>query len=237
MVETNAKHNIVISELQQVQKIEDEIAATDGDVLQKRLEQGRLLASLKNNTQGIEPWEAWVCKNLTFSRKTADNIINVAKWYVAHFDDGRADKEAHLAEIKQTGGKCEYRHDGFTSLNAIYEILSKRARKIKAELKPAKEGKAKPKATKPLKISQKQRLVLLQNDNAKLVQVVQSFDPKHPILSEINLTNLPESQPKPDPVKGKRSGGSTAKKPVKGKKVAVTPGAIPDQVGEDRLAA
>ena len=50
-------------------------------------------------------------------------IINVAKWYVAHFDDGRADKEAHLAEIQQTGGKCEYRHDGFTSFNAVYELL------------------------------------------------------------------------------------------------------------------
>ena len=51
------------------------------------------------------------------------------------------------------------------------------------------------------------------------------------------MSILPETQPKPDPVKGKRSGGSPAKKPVKGKKVAVTPDAIPDQVGEDRLAA
>jgi hypothetical protein len=242
MMALNAKHNVVVDELQQVKKIEDEIAATDGDVLQKRLEQGRLLASLKNNTQGIEPWEAWTAKNLDFSRKTADNIINVAKWYVAHFDDGRADKEAHLAEIKQTGGKCEYRHDGFTSLNAIYEMLSKRARKAKAALKPAKESKAKTKTSKPQKLTRKQELVLLQNNNAKLIQVVKSFDPKHPVLAEVNISILPEDLPKPDVAKQKPSGGLLAKKPTKVKK-APTGGQIkdtrptPNPVGDDRLAA
>jgi hypothetical protein len=66
---------------------------------------------------------------------------------------------------------------------------------------------------------------------------VQSLDPKHPILSEINVSILPETQPKPDTGKQKRAGGATAKKPVKAKKAAGTPDAIPDQVGEDRLAA
>jgi hypothetical protein len=84
MVETNAKHNIVTAELEQVKKIESEIATTDSDVLQKRLEQGTLLASLKNHTQGIEVWEKWVPANLGFSRTNADNYINIAKWYVAH---------------------------------------------------------------------------------------------------------------------------------------------------------
>jgi hypothetical protein len=77
----------------------------------------------------------------------------------------------------------------------------------------------------------------LQNDNQKLVQVVQSLDPQHPILSEINMSILPETQPKPEVGKQKRSGGATVKKLVKAKKAAVTPDAIPDQPGEDRLAA
>jgi hypothetical protein len=236
-MEHNSKHNIVTVELEHVKQIESEIATTDSDVLQKRLEQGALLASLKNNTQGIEVWEKWVPANLGFSRKNADNYINLAKWHVAHFDAGRADKEAHLVAIKQAGGKCEYRHDGFTSFNSVYELLSKRARKVKAASKPAKKGQAKAKAAKPLKISQKQKLVLLQGDNEKLVRAVQSLDPKHPVLAEVNMSILPESQPKADPVKGKRSGGSPAKRPAKGKKAAVTPDVIPDQVGEDRLAA
>jgi hypothetical protein len=241
-VESNAKHNIVASELERVKKLESEIAVTDGEVLQKRLEQGRLLASLKNNVQGIEVWDRFVPDRLQMSRKTADNIINVAKWYVAHFDDGCADKEAHLAEIKQTGGKCEYRHDGFTSFNAIYELLSKRARKVKAELKPAKEGQGKPKTSKPRKLTQKQQFVLLQNDNQKLIHVVKGFDPKHPILSEINVSILPETQQETDAGKPKRSGTSTTKKPAKGKK-ATTDGQpkdtqpTPDQVVDDRLAA
>jgi hypothetical protein len=238
MIETNAKHNIVTAELEQVKKIENEIAVTDSDVLQKRLEQGKLLASLKNNVQGIEIWEKWVPANLGFSRKNADNYINLSRWYVAHFEDGRADKEAHLAEIKQIGTKNKYRHDGYTSWNAVYELLSIRFRKVKAESKPHKDGKAKPKAAKPQKLTQKQQFILLRNDNAKLVEVVQSLDPQHPILGEINMLILPEAQPKPDPVKGKRSGGSPAKKVVRVKKGAVvTPDAIPEQVGEDRLAA
>jgi hypothetical protein len=241
-VEPNAKHNIVAVELEQVKKLEGEIAVTDSDILQKRIEQGRLLASLKNNVQGIETWQAWTAKNLDFSRKTADNYIALSRWYVAHFDDGCADKEAHLAEIKQTGGKCEYRHDGFTSFNAVYEMLSKRARKVKAELKPAKEGKAKPKATKPHKLTQKQQFIILRNDNQKLIHVVKSFDPQHPVLAEVHMSIPPETQPKPDTVKGKGSGGSPAKKPVKGKK-APTGGQVvdtqptPDPVGDDRLAA
>jgi hypothetical protein len=231
-LEHNSKHNIVTAELEQVKQIESEIAMSDSDVLQKRLEQGRLLASLKNNVQGIEVWEKWVPANLGFSRKNADNYVNLAKWYIAHFDDGTADKEAHLAAIKQAGGRCEYRHDGFTSFNSVYELLSKRARKVKAASMPAKKGRTKAKATKPPKISQKQKLVLLVNDNAKLVRAVQSLDPKHPILSEINMSILPEGKSKPDLKQRKRSGGSPAKKPMKGKKAAT-----PEVITEDRLAA
>ena len=77
-MEHNSKHNIVTAELEQVKKIEIEIASHDNDVLQKRLEQGRLLASLKNNTQGIEAWEKWRAQQiLRFSRKTADNYISL----------------------------------------------------------------------------------------------------------------------------------------------------------------
>ena len=243
-MEPNAKHNIVSAELEQVKKLEIEIAVTDGDVLQKRLEQGRLLASLKNNVQGIEVWDRFVPDRLQMSRKTADNIINVAKWYVAHFDDGRADKEAHIAEIKQTGGKCEYRHDGFTSFNAIYELLSKQARKVKAASKPAKESRAKPKTTKPLKITQKQKLVLLENDNARLVRAIRSLDPQHPVLTEVNISILPDTQPARDVGRQKRSGGSPAKKAGVGKsKKAASGGQVsdirptPDQAMDDRLAA
>jgi hypothetical protein len=241
-VEHNARHNIVASELEQVKKIESEIAVTDGDVLQKRLEQGRLLSSLKNNIQGIEIWEKWVPANLGMSRKNADNYINISKWFVAHFDDGRADKEAHLAAIQKDGGKCEYRHDGYASFNAVYELLSKRARKVKAALKPAKEGRTKAMAAKPPKITQKQKLMLLQSDNQKLIHVVKDFDPKHPILSEINVSLLPESQPARDVGKPKRSVGASAKKAAKGKKPP-TDGQVgdnqptPDQVMDDRLAA
>jgi hypothetical protein len=243
-MEHNTKHNIVASELEQVKKLESEIAVTDGDVLQKRLEQGRLLASLKNNVQGIEVWDRFVPDRLQMSRKTADNIINVAKWYVAHFDDGRADKEAHLAEIKQTGARSEYRHDGFSSFNAIYELLSKRARKVMAASKPRKEGEGKPKTSKPRKLTQKQQFILLRNDNQKLIHVVKGFDPQHPILTEINVSILPETQPKPDPVNGRRSGGSPAKKAGAGKSKKAAPGGqtkdtqpTPDQAMDDRLAA
>jgi hypothetical protein len=236
-MEHNSKHNIVAVDLEKVKQIESQIAMTDSDVLQKRLEQGKLLASLKNNVQGIEIWEKWVPANLGFSRKNADNYINLAKWYVAHFEDGRSDKEAHLAEIEQTGAKNKYRHDGYTSWNAVYELLSIRSRKVKAASKPAKKSDIKPKAAKPPKISQKQQLVPLQKDNAKLVQVVQSLDPQHPVLAEVNMSILPVTQPKPDVGKQKRSGGSPAKKAVKAKKGAVKPDAIPEQVGEERLAA
>jgi hypothetical protein len=142
-------------------------------------------------------------------------------------------------EIKESGGKCEYRHNGFTSFNAVYELLSKQARKVKAALKPAKDAKGTAKVAKAPRVTQKQRLALLQNDNQKLVQVVQSFDPQHPILSEINVSILPETQPKPDLKQQKRARGATAKKAGKAKEATVvTPDAIPDQVGgEDRLAA
>jgi hypothetical protein len=242
-MQPNAKHNIVSAELEQVKKLEGEIAISDNDVLQKRLEQGRLLASLKDNTQGIEPWEKWVPANLGMSRKNADNYVNLAKWYVAHFDDGRADKEAHLSAITQNGSRCEYRHDGYTSLNAVMELLSKRARKVKA-LKPAEENVKKPKASKPPKITQKQKLVLLENDNAKLVRAVQSLDPKHPVLAEVNLSILPDTQPKPDVGKQKRAGGAPAKKVGAGKSKKVASGGqvadtrpTPDQAMDDRLAA
>jgi hypothetical protein len=241
-MEPDGKHNIVAVELEQVKKLEGEIAVTDSDILQKRLEQGRLLASLKNNVQGIETWQAWTAKNLDFSRKTADNYIALSRWYVAHFDDGRADKEAHLAEIKETGGKSRYRHDGYTSFNAVYELLSIRSRKMKAASKPAKDDRTKAKAAKPPKITQKQKLVLLENDNTKLIQVVKSFDPKHPVLAEINVSLLPDSPPARDVVPQKRSGSSSAKKPAKGKKPP-TDGQVgdnqptPDQVADDRLAA
>jgi hypothetical protein len=241
-VEPNAKHNIVAVELEQVKKLEGEIAVTDSDILQKRLEQGRLLSSLKNNIQGIEVWEKWVPANLGMSRKGADNYINLSKWYVAHFDDGRADKEAHLAAIQQDGGKCEYRHDGYTSFMAVYELLSIRSRKVKAASKPAKKGATKAKAVKSPKISQRQKLVLLENDNAKLVRAVQSFDAKHPVLAEINVSLLPDSPPARDVVPQKRSRSSSAKKPAKGRKPPTHGQAgdnqpTPDQVVDDRLAA
>jgi hypothetical protein len=232
----NSKRNVVINELEQVKKIEGEITSNDNDVLQKRLEQGRLLASLKNNTQRIETWEKWVPANVGFSRKNADNYINLARWYVAHFDDGRTDKETHLAAIRQNGGRCEYRHDGNTSFNAVYELLSKRARKVKAESKPAKKGQSKAKAVKAPKITQRQRLVLLANDNAKLVSVVQSLDPKHPILSEINRSILPEQKQVPSPAKPKPSGGVAAKK-ASARKKAAAPKRVGDQAEGDRLAA
>jgi hypothetical protein len=235
-MEHNSKHNVVTDEIEQVKKIEIDIASNDSDVLQKRLEQGRLLTSLKNNTQGIETWEKWVPANLGFSRKNADNYINLAKWHVAHFDAGRADKESHLAAIQQNGGRPEYRHDGFTSFNAVLEILSKRARKVKAETKPAKKDQAKAKTAKPLKITQKQKLFLLVNDNAKLVRAVQSLDPQHPVLAEVNMSILPEGKPTLVVGKPKRSGGSPAKKAVKGKKAA-PPNPIPEQVADERLAA
>ena len=170
------------------------------------------------------------------SRKSADNYINLSRWYVAHFDDGRADKESHLAAIQQNGGRCEFRHDGFTSFNAVYELLSKRARKVKAALKPAKKGKATPKPEKPQKLTQKQQFILLRNDNQKLVQVVQSLDPQHPVLAEVNMSILPEGKPTLDVGKPKRSGGSPAQNAMKGKKETVTPSAIPEYVGQDRLA-
>jgi hypothetical protein len=228
MTKTNSKHNIVVDELEKVKTIEGEIATSNDDVLQKRLEQGKLLASLKNNTQGIEPWEQWVPANLGFSRKNADNYINLSKWYVAHFDDGRADKQAHLAAIKETGGKVEYRHDGITSFNAVYEILSKRARKVKTALKPHKAGET-TKVPKPKKLTQKQTLLVLRNDNTKLFRAVQSIDPKHPVLSEINLSILPEGRPTSDQT---RSNGSPAQKVGKSKKTATA-----DQTADDRLAA
>ena len=74
-MEPDGKHNIVAVELEQVKKLEGEIAVTDSDILQKRLEQGRLLASLKNNVQGIETGRRGP-PNLDFSRKTADNYIS-----------------------------------------------------------------------------------------------------------------------------------------------------------------
>jgi hypothetical protein len=241
-VEPNAKHNIVSAELERVKKLEDEIAVTDSDILQKRIEQGRLLASLKDNTQGTEVWEKWVPANLGMSRKNADNYINLSKWYFAHFDHGKADKEAHIAEINKTGGKCEYRHDGYSSLNAVMELLSKRARKVKAASKPAKEGRTKAKAGKPPKITQKQKLILLENDNAKLVRAVRSLDPQHPVLTEVNMSILPETKPAPDVGKQKRSSGAAATKAAKGKKPP-TDGQVgdnqptPDQAVDDRLAA
>jgi hypothetical protein len=241
-VEPNAKHNIVAVELEQVKKLEGEIAVTDSDILQKRIEQGRLLASLKNNVQGIETWQAWTAKNLDFSRKTADNYIALSRWYVAHFDDGCSDKEAHLAEIKETGGKSRYRHDGYTSFNAVYELLSIRSRKMKAASKPAKDDRTKAKAAKPLKITQKQKLVLLENDNAKLVRAVRSLDPQHPVLTEVKMSILPETKPARDIGKQKRSGGAAATKAEKGKKPPAD-GQVgdnqptPDQVMDDRLAA
>jgi hypothetical protein len=228
MTKTNSKHNIVVDELEKVKTIEGEVAASDDDVLQKRLEQGKLLASLKNNTQGIEPWEQWVPANLGFSRKNADNYINLSKWYVAHFDDGRADKQAHLAAIKGTGAKAEYRHDGITSFNAVYEILSKRARKVKTALKPHKAGET-TKVPKPKKLTQKQTFLVLRNDNTKLFRAVQIIDPKHPVLSEINLSILPEGRPTSEQT---LSGGSSAKKVGKSKKTATA-----DQIADDRLAA
>jgi hypothetical protein len=133
--------------------------------------------------------------NLGFSRKDADDNINFAKWHVAYFDAGRADKEARLVTIQQDGGKCVYRHDGYTGFNAVLETLSKRATKVKAASKPAEKGQRTAKTAKPPKIIQKQKLVLLQTDNVKLLRAVQSFDPKHSILNEVNMSILPEGKP------------------------------------------
>ncbi len=46
-MKNSSKHNVVIDELEQVKKIESEIANNDNDVLQKRLEQGRLLTAVR----------------------------------------------------------------------------------------------------------------------------------------------------------------------------------------------
>jgi hypothetical protein len=163
-----------------------------------------------------------------------DGFSRCARWYIAHFDDGRADKEAHLAAIQETGGKSEYRHDGFTSFFAVYELLSNRGRKVKAALKPAEKGQTKAKAVGPRNITQKQKLVFLQNDNAKLVNVVLSLDPKHPVLSEINRSILPESAPTPD--LGGRCGLAGSTKKATTRRKAAASKELGDQADGDRLA-
>jgi hypothetical protein len=229
----NSKDNMIADALGRFLEIEGKIEGTEEQILLQRIEQGKALAELKEYTQGVEPpitWEAWVNGKLQCTRKTADNYINLARWYVPHFAAGKADKEKSLANRKE-GDKPEYRHDGFTSFNAVLEFLSKRARVVKALTKPVKEGTGKAKAAKPPKVSKKQKSEMIRKWSVNLYRVVQESDPKNPVLAAIDTAILFEDEPAPiapqinEPVVAAAKPTSTRKK------------ADAAQVGDNKLAA
>jgi hypothetical protein len=229
----NTKDNMIKNALEEVRQIERDIGDSEEQILERRIKQGKLLAELKDYTQGVEPpvtWEVWVSSNLTYSRKTADNYINLSKWYLAHFEAGKADKEAYLANRKP-GDKQQYRHDGFTSFNAVLEILSKRARVVKAATKPAKKGNGKAKAPKPRKVSKKDKFDLFHRWSAKLYEVVKNSDPKNPVLAEIDTAILFDAEPASLASQTEQPAVATAKPAAKQRKGDAGQG------GGDRLAA